>query len=124
LKGHSKCRFVGGRPHAQLPSWAAMSDIALVPYRESELNYFSSPMRLFDHLASGRPIVTTAACHQFRRFESVVSIGDSHGDVVERLAAAADRAPDGSRARELVRTGHLWRHRAAAMQASMIQASS
>jgi glycosyltransferase involved in cell wall biosynthesis len=125
LKRHPKCRFVGARPHAELPLWNFLSDIALVPYRRSDLNRFCSPMRLFDHLASGRPVVATDACHQVRRFEELVGIGSTDEEVLQRLADACASTPAGeSSAREIVRNGHLWRHRAQAIHEAISRTPS
>jgi len=116
LRRHPKCRFVGARPHAELPVWNSLSDVALIPYRRSDLNHFCSPMRLFDHLASGRPVVSNDACHQVRRFEHLVGIGATDEEVLQKLEdACAGTGAGKSNAREAVRNGHLWKHRAQAI---------
>ena len=116
LRRHPKCRFVGARPHAELPLWNSLSDVALIPYRRSDLNHFCSPMRLFDHLASGRPVVSNDACHQVRRFEHLVGIGATDEEVLQKLEdACAGTGAGQSNARETVRNGHLWKHRAQAI---------
>ena len=32
LKGHPKCVWVGSQPHADIPKWMQMLDVALIPY--------------------------------------------------------------------------------------------
>ena len=118
LKGHSKVRFVGPRPHRELPLWNALTDVALIPYRRSQLNHFCSPMRLFDHLASGRPVVATNSCQQVEAFSHLVRVARTDEEVVEHLAADAG-AGDGTAAREAIRSCHLWSHRGAALDAAI-----
>jgi len=64
LLSHPKCVAVGRQPHDTIHAWFQCLDVGLIPYVESELNRYCSPMRLFDHLASGAPIVATDACDQ------------------------------------------------------------
>lgn len=75
LLAHPKCTAVGRQPHDTIHVWFQCLDIGLIPYIESELNRYCSPMRLFDHLASGAPIVATAACEQVN--ESVETAADA-----------------------------------------------
>jgi hypothetical protein len=116
LTAHPKCRFVGQRPHEELPAWGSSLDVAIIPYRQSDFNFYCSPLRLFDHLASGRQVVTTDACHQIGRFERFVRVGHSREQVLLQLAAAASENHGNNReASELIGKEHLWRNRGAAI---------
>ena len=83
LRKHPRCVFAGFQPRADLPTWMQMIDVALIPYRDTPLNRSCSPMRLFDHMASGRPIVSTAACQQIAALAPCVRVGHTKQDVVE-----------------------------------------
>lgn len=76
LRQNSKVIHIGARPHEERPAWMQLLDIALIPYAESEFNHYCSPMRLFDHLASGVAIVATAACDQLKEFAPWVSLSE------------------------------------------------
>jgi glycosyltransferase involved in cell wall biosynthesis len=93
LQHHPKCVFTGEQPHGALPSWMHFVDIALIPYKEDPFNYFCSPMRLFDHLAAGKPVIATEACDQIRDFAHVVASGS--GDVF--VARVEEAIRDGMR---------------------------
>jgi len=77
LLAHPKCRIVGAQQHENLHCWFKSLDVGLIPYIHSEMNYFCSPMRLFDHLATGLPIVATDACNQVNQFADYLAICDS-----------------------------------------------
>ncbi|WP_136080434.1 glycosyltransferase family 1 protein [Pontiella desulfatans] len=81
---HPKCVAVGRQPHETIHEWFQCLDVGLVPYVETEFNRMCSPMRLFDHLASGAPVVATAACDQANAFPEHVSV--CHG--AEAFAAS------------------------------------
>lgn len=54
--------FVGGRPYSEMPLWNAASDAVLVlGTKHNEQSYrWTSPMKLFEHMAAGRPIIASA----------------------------------------------------------------
>jgi glycosyltransferase involved in cell wall biosynthesis len=83
---HKKCRSVGRVPHDSIHLWFQCLDVGLVPYRESDFNTYCSPMRLFDHLASGVPVVCSDACGQVEDFSDQVAVchsADAFGSAVE-----------------------------------------
>jgi len=124
LKDHSRSVFVGSQPRAELPIWMQMLDVALIPYREMPLNRSCSPMRLFDHLAAGRPIVATAACPQIAKFAPPVRIGHSQQGVVELVLEALKNPPsaDEMQAQRILAESQTWLFRAKTL-ASVIERS-
>ena len=57
----------GHLPHSKMHEYALAMDIALIPYAKSQFNHFCSPMRLFDHLATGVPIFASEGCEQIEK---------------------------------------------------------
>jgi len=49
--------FAGVKPYADLPKWAKAIDVCVLPYTQTSLNLQSSPLKLREYLASGKPIV-------------------------------------------------------------------
>lgn len=76
LLAHPRVITVGRQPHESLPTWLRAMDVLLIPYTKSKFNYMCSPMRLFDYLASGRPIVGTSACRQLLDYQDVIKVED------------------------------------------------
>lgn len=50
---------VGGQPYEELPGWAQAFDVGLVPYTNAPFNRSSFPLKVFDYLASGVPVVAS-----------------------------------------------------------------
>jgi teichuronic acid biosynthesis glycosyltransferase TuaH len=65
---HQKVVVTGAMPHSEMHFYARALDAALIPYAVQNINYFCSPMRLYDHLATGVPIFSTNACDQINSY--------------------------------------------------------
>jgi glycosyltransferase involved in cell wall biosynthesis len=49
---------LAGRPYAQVPALLNSLDVLLIPYRRSEAVEYISPIKLYEYLASGKPVVS------------------------------------------------------------------
>lgn len=50
--------FVAGpQPHADLPAWMAHCDVALIPFQDNAHTRGSLPLKLYEYLAAGLPVV-------------------------------------------------------------------
>ncbi len=87
LLQHPKCRCVGTQPHETIHQWFQCLDVGLIPYVRSDFNRFCSPMRLFDHLASGVPLVATDACRQVSGFSANIAVCAEEPGFVQAVAA-------------------------------------
>lgn len=58
----SNVHFAGSRPYREMPSWIAAADAVLVlgTKRDEQSYRWTSPMKLFEYLAAGRPIIASA----------------------------------------------------------------
>jgi len=95
LRTNPKIHWFGARPHEEIHAWMAGLDIAVIPYARSDFNHFCSPMRLWDHLAIGQPILATKACSQIADQPGVVLA--SSGDDLDRAIRSAKTLAVGGR---------------------------
>lgn len=51
---------LGPRPYESLPSYLARADVALLPLQLNDYTRHMYPMKFFEYLAAGRPVVATA----------------------------------------------------------------
>jgi glycosyltransferase involved in cell wall biosynthesis len=58
VDGDEQVVFTGAVPHARMPEYLAATDIAVAPYRRIDDFYFS-PLKLFEYLAMGKPVVAS-----------------------------------------------------------------
>lgn len=61
LEPKAAVTFVGNRPWREMPLWLAAADILVLPNtgREEISRSWTSPMKLFEYMASGRPMIAS-----------------------------------------------------------------
>jgi hypothetical protein len=75
LRESDKVIITGAVPHSDMHTYAQAFDVALIPYAHTALNYFCSPLRLYDHLATQVTIFATDACDQINAFGKPIVVG-------------------------------------------------
>jgi glycosyltransferase involved in cell wall biosynthesis len=103
--------FLGRKEIGQVPHYVKAFDVCLIPYTVNERAENASPLKLYDYLAAGKPIVTTdfpAA----RQFSDVVHIADSREEFARYVAEAlSERDSSLPLKRRRVAASHTWEDR-------------
>jgi teichuronic acid biosynthesis glycosyltransferase TuaH len=60
LLKRSNVRWLGPKRYEELPAYLKAIDVGLVPYGDSAFNRGSFPLKTFEYLAAGRPVVATS----------------------------------------------------------------
>jgi glycosyltransferase involved in cell wall biosynthesis len=71
--------LLGGKPVAALPGYLKALDVALIPYKLNELSRNIFPLKLYEYLAAGLPVVA-AALPELAPFADVVSLAAQPAD--------------------------------------------
>jgi glycosyltransferase involved in cell wall biosynthesis len=50
--------LVGTKPYSELPKWAKMIDVCILPFARTSLMLQSNPLKLREYLAAGKPVVS------------------------------------------------------------------
>lgn len=108
LRGLPNVLVVGPRPYAALPTYLAAMDVALVPFRRGPVTEKADPIKTYEYLAAGVPVVATDL-PALRRLGPVVRLAGSHEEFLHQVDAAvtAGRAA-GSKARQAEAARHTW----------------
>ncbi len=90
LAGAANIHLMGGRPYATLPNYLKGMDVAILPSNINDYTRSMFPMKFFEYLAAGRPVVAT----------SLPALVDYHqaalfADTPADFAAAIARSLDG-----------------------------
>ena len=92
--------WLGAKLYAQLPYYLGHFDVATIPFVVNELTHSVSPIKLFEYLAAGKPVVATAMaeCKQYPE----VLIAEDAASFAQLLATALEQAKDPARRAALV----------------------
>lgn len=106
---------VGRQPYHKVPLYLGASDICLMPMQDVSFNRVAHPLRLFDYLAAGRPVIATALPElgKIVRECGLLAKPDDPDDFADKILELAEnpnlRDKLGKRARELAETRYSWR---------------
>ncbi|HZY31457.1 MAG TPA: glycosyltransferase, partial [Candidatus Methylomirabilis sp.] len=86
--------WLGPKRYDELPRYLQWFDVATIPFKVNRITKATSPIKLFEYMAAGKPIVTTAL-PECQRYKSVLVAETPEGFTVA-LAEALDRRHDPS----------------------------
>src|SRR5690606_40978526 len=106
-------RLVGEVPYAQLPYWLHGFDVALLPFRVIDLTMATNPVKVYEYLAAGKPVVAVDL-PEMAQFDGLVRVARDHDAFVAAVgeALASPGSPAEVEARKRFAEGQTWEHRA------------
>jgi glycosyltransferase involved in cell wall biosynthesis len=104
----------GGQPYQDLPGWAQAFDVGLVPYTGASFNRASFPLKVFDYLASGVPVVASRL-PALVGLDPCVRLAEGPEGFVEAIDDMLVNGPQAQRCRELA-ARNSWDARAARLE--------
>jgi glycosyltransferase involved in cell wall biosynthesis len=87
LKDHPRVHFLGSKPYFALNNYAAHYDIAILPFKKTELTEAVSPVKIFEYMAARKPVVTTDL-RECKKYRSCLIAGNL-AEFMEQLKRAA-----------------------------------
>lgn len=109
LRGLPNVQFAGAVPPEQAPAAMAGCHVGLIPYKLNEQTRHVNPLKVYEYLAVGRPVVATPL-PELRQFQPLVRLaGDVEGFVaaVEEALAEGEAAPAVA-ARQAMAAANTW----------------
>lgn len=103
--------LVGALPYEEAAALTAQADVCLLPHTEDALTRTLDPIKLYDYLATGRPIVSTAvAMHP--DLAGQVNVASGAEAFITAVEQALGEAPAAGAQRLLAARAHTWSARA------------
>jgi glycosyltransferase involved in cell wall biosynthesis len=99
--------LLGARPYVALPEVLRGADVALVPYAINDLTRSVFPMKVYEYLAAGLPVVTTPL-PALAEITGVVVAADAPATVAAVERALAEDGPAARRARSAAVRENSW----------------
>ena len=76
IRNHRNITWLGPRDYQALPGYLHLFDVAMIPFRINDITLATSPLKLFEYFAAGRPVVSTPM-PECAAFKEVHIVGDA-----------------------------------------------
>jgi teichuronic acid biosynthesis glycosyltransferase TuaH len=107
LLKHSNIVFTGAMPYSELPEIMRAFDVCMVPHLVTPFTESLNPIKLWEYLAAGKPIVSTNVSG-FRDFPDLVHVAESYDVFLKNLDIALNEDSSIAVARQTVAQQHSW----------------
>ncbi|MDI9493902.1 MAG: glycosyltransferase [Bacillota bacterium] len=122
LRAYPNVRFMGLVPQAELPEIIAGFDVCLNLFKEGRLSKDVSPLKFYEYLATGKPVVSTREPLQVMDYADVVYIAENREDFVVKCREAL-RERDPSKVKKRMEYGRAcsWDRRVQQMEQILLE---
>ncbi len=115
--------FLGEKPYREIPRYLAAFDVCLIPFRVNQLTKAVDPVKLYEYLSQGKPVVATAMGELPPDPDLVVTADSSEAFLAALDRGVAERGEPGAAARVAKRIeyarANTWSARADALEAAL-----
>nr|WP_243237156.1 glycosyltransferase [Heliobacterium chlorum] len=108
LKSLPNVFLLGRKPYGSLPDYIRHFEVCLSPFRINELTLSVNPVKVYEYLAAGKPVVSTAL-PEVTPFAPVVSVAKDEESFIEAVRnALATDSPEKRAERLALAEHHSW----------------
>jgi glycosyltransferase involved in cell wall biosynthesis len=93
-------RWLGPKAYSELPRYVAAFDVGIIPYVSNAYTRSCFPLKLYEYLAAGKPVVATGL-PELAGMEPDVALVDGAADFVDEMARVAARDGEADKMRRM-----------------------
>lgn len=92
ILNYDNVRYFGKKPYEKLAGYAHYFDVCMIPFLINDITEATSPVKLFEYMSMGKPVVTTALpeCKKY----DIVSIASDRKDFKDKIYEAAAKSQE------------------------------
>ncbi|MEW5895890.1 MAG: glycosyltransferase family 9 protein [Candidatus Omnitrophota bacterium] len=121
LKKFSNIIFTGYLHYSELPSILKQTDVCIIPYHRDELTLSSSPVKAYEYLASGRPVVSTLL-DGLAECRDVIKMATTHEEFLALVESALKDDTEDERLKRLAKAKeNSWEERTDFLETLLIE---
>ena len=99
IKHTENIRLLGLKDYNSLPNYISNMDVCMIPFKINTITQATNPIKLYEYLACGKPVVTTDM-NEIRRYSDIVSISKPEEDFAQKvMKALIENTPEKSKKR-------------------------
>ena len=87
LRRRPNVHFLGEQLYSSLPAYLHAFDVCLIPFKKTPLTDATNPVKLFEYLSAGKPVVTSDLA-ELRQYADHIRIATTPGDWLAAIEAA------------------------------------
>lgn len=106
LKKINNIFFVGKKSYDMLPEYLKAFDVCIIPFKINKLTVSVNPVKLYEYLASGKNVVSTAL-PEVKRYGDIIYIAKDKKEFIDMIELALHTAPDADKVSRVVEE-HTW----------------
>jgi hypothetical protein len=111
-------RMTGEVPYAKLPGYLHAFDVCILPYRVCEYALASDPMKIWEYLSAGKPVVAVRF-PEIERLDGLITLTSTPAEFVDGIRGGlAERDADLRQRRISYARQNTWQRRAEEMRAA------
>ncbi len=111
LKKYSNIHFLGPRPYEDLPKYMKLFKVAVIPFVIDEVTLKASPIKFYEYLASGIPIVSTEL-PDLMKFSDVSNLAKGKEEYVNFIKLALENENEKSMKNRMeISKNYSWEYR-------------
>ena len=107
LRAEPNVRLTGPVNHADVPRVMSAFDVCIVPHRVNAFSASQSPLKLYEYLAAGLPIVSTPVSG-FRDYPELVHLAEGADRFAAAVRTALGEPPELADRRRAAAAAHTW----------------
>jgi len=123
LRSLANVHLLGEVSYADLPRVSSGFDVGIIPFRVNRLTAATDPVKVYEMLAAGLPVVATDL-PELARLAPHVAVARTAEEFVARVEEALAGPPEARAARHAVACRHSWMTRFAALSQAMAEAEA
>jgi glycosyltransferase involved in cell wall biosynthesis len=119
LRNAANVRFLGPKPHGEVPAWIKAMDVCLIPFHRNELAQAADPIKLYEYCALGKPVVSTVQ-QDLPADLAPVRVAGSDEEFIEGVKSALSEGDPARRTERIAfASRHTWERRASDLLAAV-----
>ncbi|MBP2109886.1 glycosyltransferase [Paenibacillus silagei] len=89
----SNVKFLGEMPYHELPKYLNQFDVALIPFVKNNLTLATNPVKIYEYLAAGKPVVSTDL-PELKLMSDYLYLANTHEDFERSILLALKETND------------------------------
>jgi glycosyltransferase involved in cell wall biosynthesis len=106
LPERENIHWLGARDYKTLPWYLANIDVMLIPFARNQTTEHANPIKLWEYLAAGKPVVSTRL-PEVREVLDLVWLSDNHREFQMNCEAALDLLKNPEKREDMVRRARI-----------------